>query len=69
MGVQTHLADCQPEKRRGGGVLHMMAHKERLHTQLVLFKPQVHPVMIGISRELTHLIQLYHFHLPVVSTS
>ena len=51
MGVQT-----PPWK--GGGVLAMMTYKERLHTKEVLFKPQMHPVRVEVSRELTHLIQL-----------
>ena len=33
----------------------MMAYKERLHTKEVLLKSQVHPVRVGVSRELTHL--------------
>ena len=33
----------------------MMAYKERLHTKEVLLKSQVHPVRVGVSRELTYL--------------
>ena len=51
MGVQT-------PQWKGEGVLATMTYKERLHTKEVLFKPQVHPVRVGVSRQPTHLIQL-----------
>lgn len=50
--------EVQTPPWKGGGKLAMMTYKERLHTKEVLFKPQMHPVRVGVSRELTHLIQL-----------